>query len=125
MTTFKKRMTTFTCHSCKTKKTVDSTFTSGYGLNSQGKKLCYVCCAKVELEYMRDHDKNILYFTGDHVTDWTGELKFELLNVKKGKHNMAGIRYDYWFIFDGFIWHGYTIGNNTQIAHCKKTKETA
>lgn len=30
---------------------------------------------------------------------------------------------DVWFFFDFQIWNGYSIGDNTQICHCKRTKK--
>lgn len=59
------------------------------------------------------------------VTNWSGTLHFDFLEYKKGNHNITGKRYDTWFIFNGYFWHGVTYGDNTQICHCKQTKEKA
>lgn len=58
------------------------------------------------------------------ITNWPGTLKFEPGMVKRGRHNIAGTRYDVWFCGpDGFRWHGVSYGGNTQILHCKRTKD--
>lgn len=117
-----------------------SFITSGYGTNGD-KRSCYECCAIYDLEAMRDTGKNYLYFSqngpekgldsngyalpvnGSNVSNWPGNLRFSA-SWKYGHHNMARVRYDYWFNVGGECWHGYTIGDNTQIAHCKKIKGT-
>ena len=44
--------------------------------------------------------------------------------VSRAIYYIAGIRYDCWFRFEGFWWWGVRYGNNTEIVHCKRTKET-
>lgn len=115
--------------------------TSGYGTTPEGSKICYACCANRDKEYMRSNDKITLYLTGvaPHrnrtrlgivtspdwkITNWPGSLQFRPMgqNVKVGRHNMAGVRYDVWFVFEGFVWHGVSFGQNTELLHCCKTK---
>jgi len=58
------------------------------------------------------------------LTNWPGTLRFDPHYIKKGRHNIAGTRYDVWFPGpDGHIWHGINYGENTQITHCKRTKQ--
>ena len=120
-------------------------WTSGMGhLTVDGKdtRHCYECCAVTDLELMRDTGKNTMYFSknssgmetdtngqrtpseGYHVSNWPGNITFSAY-YKKGYHNMAGTRYDYWFHVGGQQWYGHTIGENTQIAHCKRVKGEA
>ena len=71
--------------------------------------------------------KATLYYTkqGDAwtVTDWPGRLSFPALGRKTSWHNIGRERVDFWFVGpDGFVWHGYQIGDWNQIAHCKRTK---
>lgn len=113
--------------------------TSGYGLDKDNNKVCYECCAEGDKQFMRDHGKIILYLTTRQPNDiqpgawrvrcgtvgnWPGSLKFENLNVHKGYHNIARYRYDTWFVFESTIWHGVRYGDNTEICHCKRTKQT-
>jgi len=104
-----------------------SRFTTGYGIDKDGNKICYRCCAMRDLEQMRKEGRITLYLVDKDglgtVTNWPGSLVFYSSTPKLSWHNRARVRYDYWFILDGYYWHGYTVGNNTQIAHCKRTKD--
>ena len=117
----------------------ESTISSGYGVDKDGNKHCYQCCAEYDKQAMRDTGKATLYLTldddtgrtmtqwgyryGDHkITNWPGSLTFRTHAVKTGQHNMARVRYDFWFNFEGETWHGVQYGDNTQIAHCRRTK---
>ena len=107
-----------------------SDFTTGYGTNSTtGQTACYKCCAKRDQESMIEtgHSKNLpLYYQEDkgEVTNWCGSLRFGVYHARKGYHNMAGGRTDIWFTGpDGKVWHGYQLGQYTQIVHCKRTKK--
>jgi len=114
-----------------------SSFTTGYGIDADGKKHCYQCCAENDRKTMRDTGKICLYLcpndslksqpqwngSGSHkVTNWPGSLEFPTHYIKTGRHNIAGVRYDFWFQFEGEQWHGVQYGDNTQIAHCQRTK---
>jgi hypothetical protein len=92
-----------------------------------GHKICYACAAKSIKDGMISTGKAILYYDGVKkiVTDFYRTVSFKVLHSRVGLHNLAGVRYDYWFIFNGYVWHGYTVGNNTMVAHCKQTKQVA
>ena len=102
---------------------------TGYGaFNEEGKttRLCYACCAVREWDDMKREGKGVLYLDIDkeQVTNWPGSLVFKTGRVRKGRHNIARVRYDAWFRDgDGWVWHCVQYGDNTQIAHCKRTKE--
>ena len=122
----------FTCASCGRTLTNDSTFATGYGTTPDGKKHCYECCAMVDVEYMADNGRWTGYFTegenvsGGRVTNWPGSLSFPLFGggPRRSKTNWNLWRSDFWFAGpDGHIWHGYQIGENSQIAHCKRTSK--
>jgi len=116
-------MSFFECTHCKRIKPIQVSGGTGYGINNDNKKVCYVCCAKLELANMLETGKAVLYFCKDKVTDWSGELSFKVLEQRNSRHNMARVRYDYWFKTpDDKLWHGFTIGDFTQIAHCKRIK---
>ena len=117
--------------------------TVGYGRTPDNKKVCFACCAFNDAQWMRRKGQIALYLTipedvdyfrrgqrhGERycraeITNWPGSLKFRSGMVKYGRHNIAGIRWDVWFDGpDGHVWHGVSIGHNTQILHCKRTKE--
>ena len=107
-----------------------SDFTTGYGVTPDNRRICYECCAGRERQSMLDTGKATLYLVGPdgygmaYVTDWPGRLSFRALNYHKGHHNIARVRYDVDFIGpDGYWWHGVSYGDNTQIVHCKRTKD--
>ena len=100
--------------------------TRGYGIDNDGNKHCYDCCLAIEVAAMRRDKKAILYLIDNNrVTNWIGNLSIKIGTIKKSSHNIARNRYDFWFVFDGHVWHGVQYGANTQIAHCKQTKTLA
>ena len=110
------------CAMCK--KSLGS---ENFGTRNNGEKICYSCCAENDKECMRVYGKNTLYLVKDfkndwYIQNWPGTLKIRAGIIKVSHHNMAGKRYDTWFNFDGYQWHGVTYGDNTQICHVKKTK---
>lgn len=128
--------------------------TSGYGIDNEGNKVCYACCASDDMQYMRDHDRITLYLTiptaqqiapsivrevwrhtrrgvstsrtmsreGVKITNWPSSLEFTPRALQWSVHNFGLPRYDVWFTFEGAIWHGVKIGNNTDLLHCRKNK---
>lgn len=138
------------CDQCKQPiaTPLQSSCGTGYATDGKGRRVCYPCCADVDRQYMRDNGKITLYLTCDSahsatnngkpftvqtlrqghgrrtlgkVTNWAGSLEFKA-HTTYGRHNMAGVRYDAWFKFEGYEWHGVTYGDNTQLCHCKRTK---
>ena len=98
-----------------------------YRMDVVEKKVCYACCAKAELSYMRDTGRAVLYLTdgpeGATVTDWPGVLKFRVQHKRVGSHNIAGRRVDVWFTdSDGREWHGVNYGHNSQLCHCRRLR---
>jgi hypothetical protein len=65
----------FECTECKIIKLVPVGHSgTGYGVTKEGNKVCYACCAKLELASMIETGKSTLYFCKDKVTDWAGGL---------------------------------------------------
>ena len=101
---------------------------TGYAVRDNGDKICYECCAIDDRKYMIEHGRNTLYLVKNaaeqyEITNWPGTLRFRVGTMRKGYHNMAGCRYDVWFVGpDGKTWHGVQYGNNTQICYVKRTK---
>ncbi len=91
------------------------------------KKVCYDCVAERDRAEMKDRGRILLYLTknqdGWTVSNWPGTLKFRAREHRTGRHNMAGIREDVWFIGpDGREWWGVNYGHNTQLCHCCQLK---
>jgi len=112
---------------CGHKPSPHSNITGGYGEDAQGKTSCYECCAKSDIEYMDKEGKIMLYLCTDNhkdrVTNWPNSLSFPVKHFTVGHHNFAGVRYDVWFEdHNGRQWHGVQYGDNTQICHCKRSK---
>jgi hypothetical protein len=117
-----------------------SDFTRGYGTDEHGNRSCYACCAEADKKYMREHGRITLYMTLEKVavaewhenigtklrkgtiTNWPGSLSIPIYQLSKGRHNLAGTRYDVWFDFEGAAWHGVRYGEDTELCHCKRTK---
>lgn len=99
-----------------------SSITNGYGTTADGKRHCYDCCAEQDRQQMRETGRATLYLAGENVTNWLGSLKIRVMRQTEGRHNIAGVRYDVWFRFEGESWHGTQYGDFTQIVHCKRIK---
>ena len=101
--------------------------TAGYGTNRQGQKMCYFCCAENDKERMRNCGQITLYLTRvdtiPRITNWPASLIFDKITISRGRHNWGLIRYDCWFIFEDYYWHGIRYGDNTELVHCKRTKK--
>ncbi len=116
-------MKKYKCSKCK-KEIVSNGFSTGYGINQKGQKVCYACCAAEDAEYMKNNNSIDLYLDTEKkiVSNWPGSLKININHIRTGRHNIAGKRYDTWFKFAGKNWHGVQYGDNTQIIHCKVIK---
>jgi hypothetical protein len=129
----------FYCDYCKQEITqYHYDFTSGYGVDKDGKKCCYTCCANWDKEDMIQHGNAMLYLdVGNQpernkgriylqnwtISNWPSSLKFENVIGWTGRHNWGLRVYFARFIGpDGKVWSGRTIGDNTQIFHCYRTK---
>lgn len=118
-------VSTFHCCQCKQDKPLQTEGGTGYGYNQQRETICYECCGKndeKELNEMPIGAKTIQYFDGTHVVNWPGTLKIKPRYQRTGKHNIARIRIDFWFTFNGNNFHGVRYGDNTEIAHIRKIK---
>lgn len=124
-----------TCDSCR-KDCIPSGITdNGYGTYNNGDILCFACCAERDKAVMRKTGRAVLYlksgefpkhyyganYADGKVVNWPGTLSIPC-RIKKGSHNIAGTRYDVWFIFEGHNWHGVQYGENTQICRCRRLK---
>lgn len=101
---------------------------AGYGVWVHGEKVCYDCCGVMDEIYMIEHDRITLYLDTEErtVSNWSGSLVFGPIALTKGRHNIAGVRYDVWFAGpNGTQWHGVQYGNDTQLCHCKRLKDKA
>lgn len=123
---------TFHCADCGQDKLISFNGGAGYGIcrDNPDHKICYDCCGKRDRADMIETGKATLYLlrdeSGQHnVTNWPGTLRFNNVGIKTGRHNIAGKRYDVWFHGpDGKMWHGVQYGDNTQICHCRRTKQS-
>jgi len=117
----------FKCSDCNEDKRYESPHTTGYG-TFDGLKVCFDCCGKRDEKNMDETGKATLYLAKRgpywYVSNWPDTLKIciNFPGVRKGRHNIAGVRYDVWFNFGGFRWHGTQYGDRTQLCHCKRTK---
>lgn len=117
----------FTCKRCGLTKPVNHDGGTGYGVNAQGEKICYLCIAELDKQTMIETGSSRtlpLYLSGSKVSNWPGTLEFHPYYVRHGKHNIGRTRTDVWFYGpDGHVWHGVQIGDFNQILHAKRTKE--
>lgn len=117
-------METFVCHICTKEKPIQKEGGTGYGMDKDGKIVCYDCCGhqdRLDLKNLDKGKKVLHYYDGKNVTNWPGTMKIKPFATRNGKHNIAGTRTDVWFVFEGNNYHGVNYGNNSQILHIKKT----
>lgn len=136
----------FFCEHCQQTKPIQAGTGCGTGYARTDSGLtCYECCGLIDAAWMREKGRIALYLTcapawherkphkegaqlvtrrdrAGTVTNWPGTLRFTCL-TKTGRHNIAGTRYDCWFVFEGYWWHGVTFGDSTQVCHCRRTRE--
>lgn len=123
-------MTTIEIVNCSTCGTacIPNGLTTGYGLDADGNKHCYACCAERDRKSMSETGRATLYLQhlaneSFKVTNWPGSLTFLPFRARIGRHNIARKRYDVWFNdSEGHTWHGVTYGDDTQICHCRRSK---
>lgn len=112
---------------------------ASYGVDSRGHKYCYLCCAHRDIQNMKKVRRISLYLTvvdklqtssrtavvgkgtGCEVTNWPGTLRFPVESYSISRHNIGRTRVDFWFNFEGYVWHGVNIGDG-QLSHCRRTK---
>lgn len=125
---------TFTCHTCRrVLPRPKGPGGMGYGVEDQGRKHCYQCCALAEFDSMVQMGVGVLYLVDDSTipgktwaTDWAGRLRFVVRYVKRSPHGggFGCQRSDFWFTGpDGAEWHGINRGD-MQIARVRRTKST-
>ena len=116
----------FLCAKCSSKVPISYSGDMGYGYLSPfttlDDRICYPCMARYELDDLLSTGKGLLYLGKYTVTDWTGTLSLPITYQKKGRHNIAGTRYDVWFRVGAEKWYGVQYGENTQLIHCKRMK---
>lgn len=109
---------------------------TGYAKTPDGLKICYACCGrndKANLLQMKVGDRTALYLISEpsekwpyrqfYVTNWPSSLKIPVGAPNDySRHNIAGKRYDVWFLLEGAFFHGVQYGVNTQICHIQRTK---
>lgn len=117
------------CSKCENNIVEHSSCGTGYGIDKDNNKVCYVCCAEQDKEHMRTTGHIVLYLVKEErrlaVTNWPDSLSFVVSYYKTGRHNIAGVRYDVWFMFEGQQWHGVQYGDNTELCHCRRNKTTS
>jgi hypothetical protein len=107
---------------------VSDGFSTGYGVDNEGKKICFRCCGERDKKFLRDNGRLSGYFTGngDHMefTNWPGTLKLKVVSHRYSHHNFAGRngRCDFWVYFEGNRYHGVHIGANNECATIRIVK---
>lgn len=119
----------FKCELCRLVKTHVSDFSTGYGINNQGRKICYDCCAVVDRKSMDKTGRITLYLVKKDgkniISNWPGTLEIPVSRLKTGRHNLARTRTDVWFLdHQNREWHGVHIGDWSQLCHCKRLKSS-
>lgn len=90
--------------------------------------ICYACAGQEDREALLalpiggKYMAYLIKLEGKwYVANWPSTMKYPCV-VRKGKHNIAGTRYDVWFSVGGQNYWGVTYGEFTQICHIKRVK---
>lgn len=123
----------FVCSDCGETKPLntDNGGGTGYARDNAGQFVCYECCGRRDVEDMKASGRGVLYLcmnrdNGPHhyVSNWPGTLSIKVANLRRGRHNLAGNRYDVTFTGpDGKRWRGTQYGDNTQICRVRRCKD--
>lgn len=113
---------------------------TGYGMDAEGRRYCYACCAEREKASMIATGRATLYLRAPtrgnaepnprknySVIDWPNTLSFVAFNVRCSRNGggFGSQRTDADFIGpDGYIWHAVNRGD-CDLARCKRTKRKA
>lgn len=121
----------FKCSQCKQYKPLNTdsgSCATGYGISHDRQFICFACCGVNDARDLEERGKGYLYLSSDsgqnyRLSNWPGSLTISLHgSPKRGYHNLARYRYDVWFKWRGFDWHGVQYGDNTQVCHVKRIK---
>lgn len=111
-----------------------SVFDTGYGIDGDGKKLCYECCARRDEESLQAGQPTLLYLRfddhGGQLVNWPGTLSIPCRYARgKAQYNSQGERYSsvtVWMTYAGREWWG-RIGSlrsgNSVVLHPKAAKK--
>lgn len=109
---------------------ISNGFSTGYGVDKDGKKICFECCGEQDKQTLRETGKLYGYYSRDKekgmcFTNWPGTFKLHSYYSRDSWHNFAGKngRTDFWCQFEGHVYHGVHIGNNNECATLRRTKE--
>lgn len=129
--------TLFTCDQCGEHVEHKNDFTTGYGTDKEGKKICFACCGVNDRRdllalpiggkfwlYLSSklEDGKPEYYREHYVSNWPGTLSIKVPCPRKGRHNIARTRYDVWFKLEDAYFHGVQYGEWTQVCHIRRIK---
>ena len=119
------------CSKCG-KTIVSDGIAAGYGIDRDGNKICYDCCAemdKADLDNLAVGEKTVFYLTHQdgkyEIVNWPGSLRIPCSFARVGRHNIAGTRTDVDFSFNGKKFHGTQYGDNSEICYIRRVKGVA
>lgn len=102
---------------------------AGYAVDEDGNRCCYECAAERDAKALRDlaiGESIRLYLVVRNnrwfALNFTGLLSIPVYSIKFGRHNLAGTRYDFWFIHHDNTYHGVVYGIDSQLAKVTRIK---
>jgi hypothetical protein len=111
--------------------------TSEYGLDADQSAVCYPCCAQQDQEFMKTHDKIVLYLEYNDlvdqnelnrpewaVTNWPSSLRIKAkVWTRINPNTIWRIRHEVYFTDStGQKWYGCHQGDNNDLVYCRKLK---
>lgn len=120
-------MENFICHSCKQEKPVQKSGGTGYGINSDGEKVCYQCAAekdKQALRRLKPGQRYTMYInTAENtVSNWSGGLEIKC-RIQRIRHNWCKKdAFAVSFVFEDYRFYGRYIGFNHTTLKVTKAK---
>ncbi len=117
----------FVCSQCGEEIVPEKGAGTGFACDGKDRVVCYKCYAVQDEAFMKKHGRISLYLTTSagrqEITNWPGSLRIPVRYSKEGGHNIARVRRDVWFNFDGYLWHGIQYGTNSELCYCRRTKQ--
>ncbi len=91
-----------------------SELTTGYGTNpTTGKRSCFECCNKDEVESLKTASHYVAYISSDRMrlTTWTGDTLTRITHLESNWHNIGGKLYRFRAVdVHGQHWYGTSPG---------------
>lgn len=120
---------TVLCYTCGKECKDDSPYFTGYGIDKDGNKHCYACCAEQDKKTLLETGELAGYLTKDKeneykyiFTNFPNSFKLPVYKTRESRNNWGYKRIDFWLKYEGNCYYGRLIGTDNEYCKIKKIK---